>query len=594
MPPRTRVASGHSQTALLAASPASSAPHSSAAIRATSSEPTAASPSVSSSMVEQTGSHTAVRAAAASPDLPRSSSVSSSVSTTLPARPRSSPTASPLAAAALAEVDNLSLHFTSLTQHKLSQTATVTSTLPPTNPSTDKTSHVTHHYPAHQPTVPPSRPLLPALTSSTHTTTQADREASRQQKQARREAKRKAQQEGRVQHRDDKHSRAQQQQQRDADRQQRRQLLPVLLAHEQEEEQRLLQLIQHKWRRMEERYSGGGDGGEAARRVVRRVSMGGLGGGVAGGSGGESGGSSYSGGGGMYSPSSPFYFTHFSSYAHHASRIGPRYQSDIQPLLTAQQRHCAAEASRFPEHATPLSFPAAFTSAPASVEYNRRHLSSPPSFPAYSFVLSALSSPQLLAYRREQWAVRERTKDEKRFGSVRVGGRGRRSTRITPGIGGERAGAGLPGGEKRKREARREERGVDSVPVVWERMLNDVGEPMGGGGRERIQQLIDGIGQWRRQQRVERQSSTATARSSLSALAPPAAKRTTAAELSAVDRGRVGGGSRAGGSGGVVGGQQSVSSLATLPLLREKDEREPSAEVDSRRKRSRPPTLAHD
>ena len=405
--------------------------------------------------------------------------------------------------------------------------------------------------------------------------------------------KRKAKQEAKHKKQHDKQSRAQQQQQRNTDRQQRRQLLPILLAHEQEEEQRLLQAIQHKWKRMEEKYSSG-DGG--VKPLVRRIILSGSGSGS--GSGSEVGGG-YSGGG-MYSPSSPFYFTHFSSYAHHASRIGPRYQSDIQPLLTPQQLNSAAEASRFPEHITPLSSPAAFNTSAASIDYNQRHFSSPPSFPAFSHVLSALISPQLLAYRREQWAIRERVKEDKKFGSVRVGGRGRRSTRITPGIGA--GGAAEGGAEKRKREQKREERGVDSVPVVWERMLNDVGESMGDGGRERIKQLIDNIGQWRRQHRVERQTTThsAAAPSSLSALPPPT-KRTTPSPVAdkserteGVDKGRegVGGGSI---SGLIRGPQQSVSSLATLPLTKDKDEKavaskrkvEFSSESDNRRKRSR-------
>ena len=354
--------------------------------------------------------------------------------------------------------------------------------------------------------------------------------------------------------------------QRDAERQQRRQLLPVLLAHEQEEEQRLLQAIQHKWKKLEQRYDDAGDG--ASKPLVRRLSIGAVS--TAGSSGaiGESGGGMS--GGGMYSPSSPFYFTHFSSYAHHASRVGPRYQSVIQPLLTPQQRSAASEAERFPEHSTPLSSPAAFATAAASAEYGRRHFSSPPSFPAFSHVLSSLLSPQLLAYRREQFAIRERVKEEKRYGSVRLGGRGRRSTRITPAIAGGRAaesGAGGAAGDKRKRDAsKREERGVDSVPLVWERMLNERGEPTGGGGRERMKQLIDGIGQWRRQQRLERHTNTAaaTAPSSLSALPAPVARTALPSTAAAL----------AGGSGvGVVGAQKSVSSLATLPLTKDKDEK---------------------
>ena len=117
-----------------------------------------------------------------------------------------------------------------------------------------------------------------------------------------------------------------------------------------------------------------------------------------------------------------------------------------KPLLTPQQRTSSAEASHFTEHATPLSSPTAFASPAASIEYNKQHFSSPPSFPAFSHVLSALISPQVLAYRREQFIIRERVKEEKRFGSVRVGGRGRRSTRITPGIGAGAGGAGAGAG----------------------------------------------------------------------------------------------------------------------------------------------------
>ena len=140
---------------------------------------------------------------------------------------------------------------------------------------------------------------------------------------------------------------------------------------------------------------------------------------------------------------------------------------------------------------------------------------------------------------------------------------------------------------------------MDTVPVVWERMLNDRGEATGGGGRERIERLIDSIGQWRRQQRAERQNNITAplaAPSSLSALPSPVkqptrplvADRSERAEGTA--RGREG--STRGSSG--TAGQQGISSLATLPLLKEKDDRPVtskrrvnSTDIDSRVKRSR-------
>lgn len=205
------------------------------------------------------------------------------------------------------------------------------------------------------------------------------------------------------------------------------------------------------------------------------------------------------------------------------SRVGSRYQADLPPKLSAQER--LKDKGRYPEHDVPLIAPAYWTPAdqtsnescdqtplpdPAYVdtltglsnnrprcflrggnvslgnqtltreqEYQVRYLNSPPAFPAFEFVRSKLCSPLALKYRAEILRKRARAA-EARLGLVRVG-RGRRSTRINPAL--------LP-------PVKPKEVIVDTskqIPIVWERMLNTGGHQHSKDGRAKLAQMVHDV-----------------------------------------------------------------------------------------------------
>lgn len=217
---------------------------------------------------------------------------------------------------------------------------------------------------------------------------------------------------------------------------------------------------------------------------------------------------------------------------HKCSRVGSRYQADIPTKLSII--HHQADLTRFPEYAEPLIYPHYWTQTsdqsihlsnqhPSAVrsisesqtlsssssssshsshpylrggpvtlgkqtltreqEYQVRYLSSTPAFPAFEFVRSKLCSPLSLKYRTEVIHKRAQVAEDRLGSSVRIGGRGRRSTRINPEL-------APPVPKPNVIDTAKQ------MPLVWERMLNTGGQLTSGDGRRKlacmVHEIVDG------------------------------------------------------------------------------------------------------
>ena len=335
---------------------------------------------------------------------------------------------------------------------------------------------------------------------------------------------------------------------------------PLLLPQEAEEEQLLLSRLEARWKAQQLRSAGEGS---PLRRPplasplspVRAPTWG-----------------AGPTGPGVYSPSSPFYFTYFSTYPMHSSRVGPRYQADVQPMLTPAELAAPAEAERFPEHRQPISSPAEFATAAPRGE-GLKHFSTAPWFPAFSYVVQRLLSPPLLAYHRAQWEVKAEQRKAK-LGSVRVG-RGRRSTRLTPQLATAAQQKSGPG------KTPLGVRGVDQVPLVWERMMASRGGEggEGGDGRERTERLVQAIRAMRQKERREREKEAAKARKAGEGVGTASAGQVPISSLSRISAGVSGGRTvqdEAGkaGTGAVAGRGSGTGRRKRARTKEEKEERQ--------------------